>query len=142
MNPPQRREIACAVILDTQGQFLLQQRDDIPGIIHPGKISLFGGHREGDESFLQCAVREVHEELSYYVAPERFEPLAVHDGSDFDVENGAFYGEFFVVRHIPVADIVVTEGTLLIVERGKLRMLEGKLTPSAHFALDAFFRMR
>jgi hypothetical protein len=39
MKEPARREIVCAVILDTEGKFLLQQRDDVPGILHPGKGS-------------------------------------------------------------------------------------------------------
>jgi 8-oxo-dGTP diphosphatase len=42
------------------GRFL---RDDITGIIHPGKVGLFGGHREGDEAYLECIVREIHEEI-------------------------------------------------------------------------------
>jgi 8-oxo-dGTP diphosphatase len=46
MNASWRREIAGAIIIDTFGRFLLQQRDDILGIIHPGKVGLFGGHRE------------------------------------------------------------------------------------------------
>jgi 8-oxo-dGTP pyrophosphatase MutT (NUDIX family) len=32
------------------------------GIVAPGKIGLFGGHREGNETFLECVVREVQEE--------------------------------------------------------------------------------
>ena len=52
MNAPRHREIACALIIDTCGRFLLQQRDDIPGIVCPGMVGLFGGHREGDETFL------------------------------------------------------------------------------------------
>jgi 8-oxo-dGTP diphosphatase len=59
------REIAPTVIFDDCGRLLLQLRDDIPGILYPGVIGLFGGHREGDETFLACAVREIHEELSY-----------------------------------------------------------------------------
>jgi 8-oxo-dGTP pyrophosphatase MutT (NUDIX family) len=54
MNTPQHHEIAAAIIIDTAGRFLLQQRDDIAGIIHPGKVSLFGGHREGDETYLDA----------------------------------------------------------------------------------------
>jgi hypothetical protein len=52
-----RREIDCAIIIDAQGRFLLQQRDDVPGILQP--VGLFGGHREGSETYLQCVVREV-----------------------------------------------------------------------------------
>jgi 8-oxo-dGTP diphosphatase len=70
-------EIAPTVIFDDLGRLLLQQRDDIPGILYPGAIGLFGGHREGEETFLACAVREIHEELSFYVPPERFDFLKV-----------------------------------------------------------------
>jgi hypothetical protein len=42
MNAPRHREIACAIIIDTCGRFLLQQRDDIPGIVSPGMVGLFG----------------------------------------------------------------------------------------------------
>src|SRR5215468_6548023 len=76
MMIPQHREVAAALLIDTRGRFLLQQRDNVPGILFPGKIGLFGGHREGDETFLECAVREVHEEISYFISPERFEHLA------------------------------------------------------------------
>ena len=53
MLPLQHREVSAALIIDTRGRFLLQQRDNIPGILFPGKIGLFGGHREGEETFLE-----------------------------------------------------------------------------------------
>ena len=56
-----RRETASALLIDTAGRWLLQQRDDIRGILYPGLVGLFGGHREGNETFLDCVVREVHE---------------------------------------------------------------------------------
>ena len=52
------REIACAILIDTSVRFLLQQRDDVVGILHPRKVSLFGGHREGDETFLQRCTKK------------------------------------------------------------------------------------
>ena len=66
------REIAAAVVVDSAGKFLLQQRDNIPGILYPGKVGLFGGHREGSETFLECVARELHEELSYFIPQESF----------------------------------------------------------------------
>jgi ADP-ribose pyrophosphatase YjhB (NUDIX family) len=59
MTPGVRR-IAAAIVFDTSGRLLLQQRDNIPGILYPGRIGLFGGHLEGDETFLNCVVREIH----------------------------------------------------------------------------------
>jgi 8-oxo-dGTP diphosphatase len=71
-----QRDIACAIIMDTRGRFLLERRDDVVGMPHPGKIGLFGGHREGDETFLECGVREIYEEISYFIPAERFKFLA------------------------------------------------------------------
>jgi 8-oxo-dGTP diphosphatase len=94
------REIACAIIIDTRGRFLLQQRDDVPGILQPGKVGLFGGHREEDETYLQCVVREIHEEIGYFVSPDRFEHLVSYEGIDMDGEVGTIRGEFFVARDV------------------------------------------
>jgi len=53
------REIASTLLFDTAGRFLFQQRDNIAGITEPGKIGLFGGHKEANETFLECIAREV-----------------------------------------------------------------------------------
>ena len=137
MNPPRHREIACAILIDTNGRFLLQQRDDVAGILHPGKVSLFGGHREGVETFLQCAVREIHEEISYFVLADRFEYLAGLSGGDIDADGGSVHAEFFVVRDIPIERLIVTEGSLLVAQPDKIIDIEHKLTPVARFAMKA-----
>jgi|ERR1700722_9868931 8-oxo-dGTP pyrophosphatase MutT (NUDIX family) len=90
------REIAPTVIFDDVGGLLLQQRDDIPGILYPGAIGLFGGHREGEETFLACAVREIHEELSFYVPPERFDFLTRFEGADPENPEGTVRAEFLL----------------------------------------------
>jgi len=137
------RAIAAAVVVDTSGDLLLQLRDDRPDIIYPGGIGLFGGHREGDESALECVVRELAEELTHDIAPARFVPLAWREGEDTERKGGTFRGDFFLVRDIPRDKIVVTEGTLLVVAPNEISRIENKLTPTARFALDAYFaRMR
>jgi len=89
------RDFTCAILIDTLGRFLLQQRDNVSDIVRPGKIGLFGGHREEGETYLQCIVREVHEELSYYLAPERFEYVGNYDATDIDPEGSTvIHGEF------------------------------------------------
>jgi 8-oxo-dGTP pyrophosphatase MutT (NUDIX family) len=141
MSASEPREIACAIIIDTHRRFLLQQRDDIPGILCPGLVGLFGGHREDGETFLQCAVREVREEISYFVKPDRFEYLASYSGVDPDAEGGTLRAEFFVVRDVPSDALLITEGSLLIAERDDLLGLK-RLAPSAKFALSTFFNNR
>ena len=58
------RAVAIA-ILYRQGKFLLQLRDDIPSIVHPGTWALFGGHLELGETPEQGLQRELLEEISY-----------------------------------------------------------------------------
>jgi 8-oxo-dGTP diphosphatase len=133
-------ESASTIVIDDQGRLLLQLRDDIPGVIYPGKISLFGGHREGDETFLACAVRELHEELSYYIDPAKFEFLVAREEEDCEVSGGTIRIEIFVVRDIPVHELVITEGALLIKHPSDVRLIEHQLTPCALFALHLFLQ--
>jgi 8-oxo-dGTP diphosphatase len=131
------REIASAVVFDTAGYLLLQLRDNIPGILYPGKVGLFGGHREGQETFLDCVVREVHEELSFFVPPDQFDLIAKRSGPNSEVPGGTVRAEFFVTRNVPVDRLVVTEGQLKIIRPGEVGELIRELTPSAVFALKA-----
>ena len=43
-------EFSGAILIDSLGRFLFQQRDNNPEILYPGMIGLFGGHREGNEN--------------------------------------------------------------------------------------------
>jgi 8-oxo-dGTP diphosphatase len=140
MSKSRHREVACAIIIDTEGRFLLQQRDDIPDILQPGKISLFGGQREGDETSLQCVVREIHEEISYFIAPDRFEHLATHEDSDFESDGGTVTvrGEIFVARDVPADKVKVTEGALLIAKPDELTPMKHKFAPQLEFAMKAY----
>jgi len=132
-------EFSSAILIDTHGRFLLQQRDNAPEILYPGHVGLFGGHRERSESFLQCVVREINEEISYYVAPGRFQYFATYDGILHS--GGAIArGVIFVADGIPADSLAVTEGSLLIVPQAELVEIGHKLSPSASFALTSFLR--
>ena len=54
-----------AILINQQGQVLLQQRDDNPAIRYPGHWSLFGGSIEKGESPAAATAREVKEEIDY-----------------------------------------------------------------------------
>lgn len=133
-----RRETAPTVVIDTHGRLLLQRRDNIPNILYPGMIGLFGGHREGDESFLECAVRELSEELSYQIPPSRFEYLGCRESADSRVQDSFVRAEFFLVKDVPFDQLTITEGTLVVHELSQLATIRDQLTPSAKFGLQLF----
>ena len=54
-----------AILINSRGQVLLQQRDDNPAIRYPGHWSLFGGTIECGESAPEAVAREVKEEIDF-----------------------------------------------------------------------------
>jgi 8-oxo-dGTP diphosphatase len=57
-------EVALAV-LEREGRWLLQLRDDIEGIVHPGTWGLFGGHLDPGETPELALRRELQEEIGW-----------------------------------------------------------------------------
>lgn len=52
-------------IIYQNGKYLMQLRDDIPNIVHPGVWGFFGGHIELGESPETALKRELVEEINY-----------------------------------------------------------------------------
>jgi len=65
---------ALTLPVTADGRVLLQMRDDIEGIIKPGKWCFFGGGIEGDETPQVAAQREFAEETGYEFDVGAFEP--------------------------------------------------------------------
>ncbi len=135
MTASGHREIACAVLVDPHGRFLLQRRDNVPNILYPGKIGLFGGHREGEETFLECVVREVSEETGYLAPPERFEHLGSYIGPDLEIPNATVAGHYYVLRGVLAEALTITEGSLLVLQEEELSSLAREFAPSVTVAL-------
>jgi 8-oxo-dGTP diphosphatase len=120
--PAASPEFACAVLIDIQDRFLLQQRDDIPGILFPGRVGL---------------IRELLEELGYFVAPDCFRLLTSYDGIAHS-DGATARGEIFVAENIPADRLAVTEGSLLIVAQAELAAIKHRLSPSASLASNTW----
>lgn len=95
-------------ILHHQNKFLLQLRDDIPGIIYPGHWGLFGGHIEPGETPDIAVKRELLEEIGY--SP----PIL----SKFDC-----YPDPKVVRHVYHAPLTVELNALVLSEGWDMDLL-------------------
>ena len=95
-------------ILYQQNKFLLQLRDDIPGIIYPGHWGLFGGHIEPGETPDVAVKRELLEEIGY--SP----PIL----SKFNC-----YSDSKVVRHVYHAPLTVELNALVLAEGWDMDLL-------------------
>lgn len=64
-------------------QLLVYQRDNKPGLRFAGLWDLPGGGREGDETPIECVIREVYEEFGLLLPPDSIlyqkEYPAMHD---------------------------------------------------------------
>ena len=61
------RSYVGALLVDTNGKLIAQQRDDKSGITNPGMVSLFGGTSHEGESPIETLRRELQEELELEV---------------------------------------------------------------------------
>lgn len=95
-------------ILYQQNKFLLQLRDDIPGIIYPGHWGLFGGHIEPGETPDVAVKRELLEEIGY-------SPPVL---SKFNC-----YSDPKVVRHVYHAPLTVELNALVLSEGWDMDLL-------------------
>ncbi|MBC8099867.1 MAG: NUDIX domain-containing protein [Armatimonadetes bacterium] len=57
------RRVVGVILVNAQGEVLLQQRDDKPDLAYPGYWTLFGGHVEDGEATDDAIRRELREEL-------------------------------------------------------------------------------
>src|ERR1700723_2840640 len=116
------REIAPTVIFDDVGRLLLQQRDDIPGILYPGAIGLFGGHRA--KSLFWLARCEKFTRSLAFMCPRNGSIFYTRfEGADPENPEGTVRAECFIVRGLRVSDLTITEGQLLVVEASELNAI-------------------
>ena len=95
-------------ILYQKNKFLMQLRDNIPGILYPGYWGLFGGHIEPDETPDIAVKREILEEIGYNL------PSFVEFGCYFDER---------VVRHVFHAPLLVELNQLVLNEGWDMGLL-------------------
>ncbi len=122
--------VAALIVLD-DGRYLMQLRDQKPGIFYPGHWGLFGGALDPGESVEEALVRELEEELSLKGARGRYV-------TDLNFAFGPF-GR--IVRHFYEVPISTADAGRLIIHEGlEMRAFAATdiLTQPRVVAYDAF----
>jgi 8-oxo-dGTP diphosphatase len=108
---PKAVEVAIAILYHANphrpephqaNQFLMQLRDDIPGIAYPGHWGFFGGHLDPGEQPEAAMWRELNEEIGYTPPTLTLFKSYCHDPS--------------VTRHVFVAPLIVSLDALTLHE--------------------------
>lgn len=132
----QGSDAVAALIVSETGRYLLQLRDDIPGIFYPGHWGCFGGAVSDGESPRASLVRELTEELEF--APEHCEEFIRFD---FDLSKvggqGKLYRLYYVVpvTENRVADFRLHEGAAMDLLTPEEIFAKPNVTPYDSFAL-------
>jgi len=100
-------EVAIAII-PAGDKFLMQLRDDIPGIYYPGYWGFFGGHLDPGETPEVTIQRELIEEIAF-AAPE--------------INFYRTYPHPEVIRHVFIAPLTVPLENLILGEGWDLGLL-------------------
>lgn len=103
---------AYAILVTHNGKIILHQRDNTPGIINPGLISILGGSLKRNETVINGLKRELLEELDLHVRNVDIKKLGVYEKTKtIDGVNHTAY--VFVIRNINVDDLHLHEGKSL-----------------------------
>lgn len=109
---------SAALIYTSDGRYLMQHRDELPGIFFPGYWGCFGGAVEPGESPEQAMRRELAEELAW--TPRGLEHFATL-GLDF-----SFAGHGVLPRHFFAVPIRPDEvGAMRLAEGQGLGLIDG-----------------
>ena len=132
-------DVAGVVMADGNKRFLLQRRDRNPAISNPGLIGMFGGHKEGAESDIECALREVHEETDIALAEGRLTLIA---RTRVQFANGIIRaGTFYFVNDIDVHLMKVSEGCLCIVPHVDIGRYFCEMVPTTAYVMSLVCEM-
>lgn len=102
--------VANVLVLNDEGLFVLQKRDDKPGISNPGKLTAFGGTIEpSDISNLRAAQREINEETNLGVAIEDLSYFKMYRKTQ-ELHNEDSFVFFYILNGASTEGLEVYEG--------------------------------
>jgi 8-oxo-dGTP pyrophosphatase MutT (NUDIX family) len=121
---------AVALLVLEDGRYLMQQRDQKPGIFYPGHWGLFGGGIEPGETAEGALRRELHEELGLE------EPIVASWFTNITLDftpcgNGPVERHFYEVRlrTAQMERLVLGEGRAMRAFEGRELLTRERVTP-------------
>ena len=130
------RSYVGALLVDTNGKLIAQQRDDKSGITNPGMVSLFGGTSHEGESPIETLRRELQEELELEVSSNNLLLQTVKH------ENGTNVAcSIYIVTGVDAEKLELHEGAGFAMGTPE-ELLSRPVTAVTQQAIEAFMAQR
>lgn len=134
------RDAVAAIIVDSERRYLLQHRDDRPGIWYPDHWGCFGGAIDAGETPDAAIRRELREELGW-------EPQALEDFTELDFDLTPLGLKRYIRKYFVASIEPATMPRLKLGEGRAMRactpaevLCELRMVPYDAFALYLHFR--
>ncbi len=96
------------LLITKEGALILQRRDTYNNIENPGKLSVFGGRREINETAEECAIRELFEETALKISLIDLKPAFE---CAYPIENGNWMlCNYYIIENVDANSLEVLEG--------------------------------
>jgi 8-oxo-dGTP pyrophosphatase MutT (NUDIX family) len=128
---------AHALLATSEGKIILQQRDNNPGIVNPGLISIFGGTIKAKDNLEQGLRRELLEELELNIDDLSVKKLGTFlktqemDGLDWVID-------VYVVNNVKPESLKIHEGKGMVCDYPKELLKLDKLTRITRLVLQSY----
>ncbi len=130
-------DAVAAILVDPQGRYIVQRRDDKPTIFFPGHWGCFGGAVDAGEEPADAMQRELREELELALDAAQLKYFTRID-FDFAPLGGAqVFRIYYEIRIAPaqVAALRLHEGQAVRHADGRELLLREHVTPYDAFAI-------
>jgi len=128
---------AHALLVTKEGKIILQQRDNILGIVNPGLISMFGGTIKAKDNLEQGLRRELLEELELNIDNYTVEKLGTFlktkemDGLDWVIN-------VWVVKNVDLENLKIHEGKGFVCDYPAELLKLDKLTRITRLVIQSY----
>ena len=131
------RSYSGVFLITPLGEFMMQERDPRPHIRNPGKVGVFGGGAEMGETPIECAMREIYEEIGLRLPQNQLDPLGTLDKTENDGSVTACH--FYLATGVDPTGLTVSEGRMVLLDRDQLEN-DDRVSHTCRHAVTMFRR--